>query len=76
LTNASRIKKPLFVVHGQNDPRVPLNEAEQIVQTVRANGVPVWYLVAKNEGHGFAKKANVDFEFYATVMFIQEFLLK
>jgi len=76
LTNASKIAKPLFVIHGKNDPRVPLNEAEQIVETVRQNGIPVWYLMAKDEGHGFSKKPNVDFQFYATVMFIQEFLLK
>lgn len=75
LNNAEKIKQPLFVVHGQNDPRVPLNEAEQIVATVRKSGTPVWYLMAKDEGHGFAKKPNVDFQFYATVMFIKEYLL-
>jgi dipeptidyl aminopeptidase/acylaminoacyl peptidase len=76
LNNASRIKKPLFVIHGKNDPRVPLNEAEQIVATVRKNNVPVWYLMAKDEGHGFSKKKNVDFQFYATIMFVKEYLLK
>lgn len=75
LTNAAKITKPLFVIHGKNDPRVPLNEAEQIVATVRQNGTPVWYLMAKDEGHGFARKPNVDFQFYSTVKFIQEFLL-
>jgi dipeptidyl aminopeptidase/acylaminoacyl peptidase len=76
VNNADRIQKPLFVVHGKNDPRVPLNEAEQIVATVRKNNVPVWYLMAKDEGHGFAKKKNADFQFYATVMFVKETLLK
>jgi dipeptidyl aminopeptidase/acylaminoacyl peptidase len=76
LNNASRIKKPLFVIHGKNDPRVPLNEAEQIVATVRKNNTPVWYLMAKDEGHGFSKKRNIDFQFYATIMFIKEYLLK
>ncbi|MBF2026526.1 MAG: S9 family peptidase [Oscillatoriales cyanobacterium C42_A2020_001] len=76
LTNADKITKPLFVIHGKNDPRVPLNEAEQIVSTVQKSGIPVWYLMAKDEGHGFAKKPNADFQFYATVMFVQEFLLK
>ncbi|MGG6267334.1 S9 family peptidase [Leptolyngbya sp. AN03gr2] len=76
LNNAEKIRKPLFVIHGQNDPRVPLNEAEQIVKTVRNNGVPVWYLMAKDEGHGFSKKRNVDFQFYSTIMFIRETLLK
>ncbi|WP_264324692.1 S9 family peptidase [Romeriopsis navalis] len=75
-TNAKDITVPLFVVHGKNDPRVPLNEAEQMVKTVRKNGVPVWYLMAKDEGHGFSKKRNADYQFYATVQFIQEYLLK
>jgi dipeptidyl aminopeptidase/acylaminoacyl peptidase len=75
-TNAQKIKVPLFVIHGQNDPRVPLNEAQQIVQSVRQNAVPVWYLMAKDEGHGFSKKRNVDYQFYATAMFVREFLLK
>jgi dipeptidyl aminopeptidase/acylaminoacyl peptidase len=75
LNNAAKIKKPLFVVHGKNDPRVPLNEAEQMIVTVRKNGTPVWYLMAKDEGHGFAKKKNVDFQFYATVTFIKTYLL-
>ena len=73
--NADNIKVPLFVIHGKNDPRVPLIEAEQIVKTVRKNEVPVWYLMAKDEGHGFSKKKNIDFQFYSTVMFIKEFLI-
>jgi dipeptidyl aminopeptidase/acylaminoacyl peptidase len=55
---------------------VPLNEAQQIVQAVRQNGVPVWYLMAKDEGHGFSKKRNVDYQFYATVMFVKKFLIE
>jgi dipeptidyl aminopeptidase/acylaminoacyl peptidase len=76
LTNADKIRKPLFVVQGKNDPRVPVTEAEQIVAKVRASGTPVWYLRAENEGHGFARKENADFQFYAGVMFMQETLLK
>ena len=76
VNSADRIQKPLFVIHGKNDPRVPLNEAEQIVATVRKNQVPVWYLMAKDEGHGFSKKKNVDFQFYATVTYVKETLLK
>jgi dipeptidyl aminopeptidase/acylaminoacyl peptidase len=76
LNNAQKITKPLFVVAGRNDPRVPVHEGEQMVATVRKNGTPVWYLMGKNEGHGFAKKKNQDFQFYATVAFIQEYLLK
>jgi dipeptidyl aminopeptidase/acylaminoacyl peptidase len=76
LTNAQKITRPLFVVQGYNDPRVPRTESEQMVATVRKNGSPVWYLMAKDEGHGFAKKKNQDFLFYATAQFIQEHLLK
>ena len=76
LNNASKITKPLFVVQGKNDPRVPYTEAEQMVATVRKNGTPVWYLLANDEGHGFAKKRNVDYLFYASVLFVQEHLLK
>ncbi len=48
----------------------------QIVTAVRKNGTPVWYLMAKDEGHGFVKKKNANFQFYATVLFMQEYLLK
>jgi dipeptidyl aminopeptidase/acylaminoacyl peptidase len=75
LANAAQIKVPLFVMHGQNDPRVPVAEAEQIVRTVKANGVPVWSMIADNEGHGFAKKENVDYAFYARVLFLRRYLL-
>ena len=75
LNNAERITRPLFVVQGGNDPRVPLSEAEQIVARVREVGTPVWYLMARDEGHGFRKKANQDFQFYSTVLFIRENLL-
>jgi len=75
-TNAHLIKKPLFVIQGKNDPRVPASESEQIVKTVRANKVPVWYQLATNEGHGFRKKYNRDFMNYSILRFFQEYLLK
>jgi len=75
LTNADKIKAPLFVIHGRNDPRVPVQEAEQIAATVAKNGVPVWVMIAENEGHGFAKKENADYLFYARVLFLEKFLL-
>jgi dipeptidyl aminopeptidase/acylaminoacyl peptidase len=65
LTNADRITVPLLVVHGKNDPRVPLSEAEQIVNKLRAKSRQVWYLVAADEGHGYRKKQNRD-AYYAT----------
>ena len=73
--NARKITKPLFVVQGKNDPRVPYTESEQMVATVKKNGSPVWYLLANDEGHGFAKKKNQDFQFYATVAFVRAHLL-
>jgi dipeptidyl aminopeptidase/acylaminoacyl peptidase len=74
-TKASTIRKPLFVVHGKNDPRVPVSEAEQIVKTVRKAGGATWYLVAKDEGHGFQKKANRDFYQNAVFFFFERFLV-
>jgi dipeptidyl aminopeptidase/acylaminoacyl peptidase len=74
--NAKNITKPLFVIAGQNDPRVPASESAQMVQVVRQNGTPVWWLLGKDEGHGFAKKKNRDYQFYAMVMFVKEYLLK
>ncbi len=76
MNNAQKITKPLFVVQGRNDPRVPYTESEQMVATVKKNGGPVWYLLANDEGHGFAKKKNQDFQLYATVAFVREHLLK
>ncbi|MBA3850530.1 MAG: peptidase S9, prolyl oligopeptidase, partial [Opitutus sp.] len=57
LNHAEKIKIPMFIVQGANDPRVPRTEAIQMVERVRANGGPVWYLEAKDEGHGFRKKS-------------------
>ena len=75
MTNAEKIQKPLFVIQGYNDPRVPRSESEQMVARIRKVGTPVWYLMAKDEGHGFAKKSNRDYQFYATVLFMTQFLL-
>ena len=75
-SHAARIVKPLFVVQGRNDPRVPYTEAEQIVEKVRANSTPVWYLRAENEGHGFQRKENADFQFWATTLFLRQTLLR
>jgi dipeptidyl aminopeptidase/acylaminoacyl peptidase len=75
LNHARAIRKPLFVVQGANDPRVPRTESEQMVATVRKNEAPVWYLLGKDEGHGFAKKANTDYLFLATIEFVRRYLL-
>ncbi len=76
LTNAARITRPLLVVAGRNDPRVPVLESEQIVATVRANGVPTWYLLAENEGHGFAKRSNRAFQEGVVAFFLEQFLVE
>ncbi|GMU44272.1 MAG: S9 family peptidase [Xanthomonadales bacterium] len=75
LTHAAKIDKPLFVVQGANDPRVPRSEAEQIVHAVRANGQSAWYLLALDEGHGFRKKGNRDRLGEVVVQFLDEHLL-
>ncbi|MDR2981490.1 MAG: prolyl oligopeptidase family serine peptidase [Puniceicoccales bacterium] len=73
--NAAKIKAPLFIIQGQNDPRVPASEAEAMRDAIRKQGGTVWYLVADDEGHGFKKKPNVDYQFHSTVMFFKKFLL-
>lgn len=76
LEQADKIKAALFVAHGKNDPRVPLSEAEQIVKKMRELRRPVWFAVAQDEGHGFAKKANSDLMAVLYAAFWKEHLLK
>ncbi len=73
--NAARITAPLFVAQGQNDPRVPVTESEQIVRDVRAAGYDVWYMNALNEGHGFRKKENRDLYSEIVMLFFETHLL-
>jgi dipeptidyl aminopeptidase/acylaminoacyl peptidase len=75
LNNAQKIKKPLLIIQGQNDPRVAAGDAAKLVAATK-DRVPVWYILAKDEGHGFLKQANRDYRLYATILFIKEFLLK
>ena len=75
LNNAHKITKPMFIIAGRNDPRVPWTEGRQMTEAIRKNGVPVWFLVAEDEGHGFAKKKNRDFLLYAEVQFMRQFLI-
>ncbi len=74
LSRAAQVKKPLFVVHGRNDPRVPYAEAQQMVQAVRAQGTPVWFLTAEDEGHSFSKADNRDYLMQATLAFVRRVL--
>jgi dipeptidyl aminopeptidase/acylaminoacyl peptidase len=73
--NVKKISTPLFVAQGQNDPRVPYTESEQIVREVRSAGLEVWYMAALNEGHGFRRKENRDLFQQLTLMFWQKHLL-
>ena len=75
LNNAEKIKAPLLIIQGENDPRVPVAEAAKLVSATR-DRVPVWYILAKDEGHGFAQQINRDYRLYATILFVKEFLLK
>jgi dipeptidyl aminopeptidase/acylaminoacyl peptidase len=73
--HADKMTRPLLVAQGANDPRVPLSESDQIVAAVQANGAPVWYVVAKDEGHGFQKKSNTDYMRTVQIEFMRQYLL-
>jgi dipeptidyl aminopeptidase/acylaminoacyl peptidase len=75
LGRVDRIRVPLMVVTGANDPRVPASEADQIVAAVRRNGGIAWHLLAKNEGHGFRRKENQDYQFWTSLLFWEQTLL-
>lgn len=60
LANVKKITRPMLVMQGANDPRVPKSESDQVVAGIRANGVETWYVVFADEGHGFLKKPNND----------------
>jgi dipeptidyl aminopeptidase/acylaminoacyl peptidase len=75
LNHLDAMHKPIFAVVGRNDPRVPWTESRQIIDKLKAQGTPTWFLVANDEGHGYAKKKNRDFLFDAEVQFIDECLI-
>lgn len=74
-THADRIRSPLLIAQGANDPRVPQSEADQMVRTIREHGGEVWYFLARDEGHGFRKKSNRDRYNNAVVSFLNKHLL-
>jgi dipeptidyl aminopeptidase/acylaminoacyl peptidase len=76
LSRAEEIRVPVLVVTGANDPRVPASEADQIVKAIRAEGGTAWHLLGQDEGHGFAKKVNQDYQFWTSLMFWENTLLK
>jgi dipeptidyl aminopeptidase/acylaminoacyl peptidase len=75
LSHVERIGIPMLVVQGQNDPRVPVTESLQMVEALRAQGQPVWYIKALNEGHGFRKKENQDVQQQAMMLFFEKYLV-
>jgi dipeptidyl aminopeptidase/acylaminoacyl peptidase len=76
LADAAKIRVPLLVIQGENDPRVPATEAAQIVSAVRANGVHVWSILARDEGHGFARATNQDYQQAVEFLFLKRFLVE
>jgi dipeptidyl aminopeptidase/acylaminoacyl peptidase len=75
VNHASKIRAPLFIVHGKNDPAVPVQESEQMVAAMKKNGTPLWVMYATNAGHGFAdNRQNDEYSFYAWVLFMQQYL--
>ena len=75
LTNVAKIKRPMMIVQGANDPRVPVTEATQMLAAIRKNGAEAWYMLAKDEGHGFQKKTNRDAQNAAIAAFLKLKLL-
>jgi dipeptidyl aminopeptidase/acylaminoacyl peptidase len=71
LANVARIKKPMLVMQGANDPRVPKSESDQVVRGIRQSGVETWYVVFADEGHGFLKKPNNDLRREVETVFLQ-----
>jgi acetyl esterase/lipase len=74
LHKADRIVAPLMVLHGANDPRVPIQEAEQIVESLQARGRPVEYMRFEDEGHGIIKLKNRLLSYPKISAFLEEHL--
>jgi len=72
LANVAKITKPMLVMQGANDPRVPKSESDQVVAGIRANGVETWYVVFADEGHGFQKKPNNDLRREVETVFLRK----
>ncbi len=71
LANVGKIKKPMLVMQGANDPRVPQSESEQVVAKLRESGIDTWYVLFADEGHGFLKKHNNDLRREVETLFLQ-----
>ena len=66
-----RITRPMLVMQGANDPRVPQSESDQVVRRLRENGVETWYVLFADEGHGFLKKPNNDLRREVETVFLR-----
>lgn len=75
LNHVDAIRRPLLISQGANDPRVPASESEQIYRALKDAGVPVWYVLAEDEGHGFRKKANRDANAAIMTLFLERYVL-
>jgi len=76
VTHAAKIKTPLMIAHGKNDPRVPVGQAEEMYAAAKKNDVPVWLVVYEDEGHQIGvNQANNNFNFYTWILFVEKFLL-
>jgi len=73
--HVATMRKPIFAKAGRGDPRVPWIESHQILDELTAQGTPNWFLMANDEGRGFVKKKNRDFQFNAVALVFQRFLL-
>jgi len=75
LNQVEKIRRPLMISQGANDPRVPASESEQIFTALTAGGIPVWYVLAEDEGHGFRKKTNRDYNAAIMSLFLESYVL-
>ena len=75
LTNAAKLRVPLYLVHGGKDTRVPPAQAEKMADAVKKNGTPVWYVVYRDAGHLALTATNNDYNQYSWTMFVQKYLL-
>ncbi|MFS0736023.1 alpha/beta fold hydrolase [Sphingomonas sp. 1P06PA] len=75
MANLAKIRKPMLVMQGANDPRVPQFESDQVVSRLRANGQEVWYVLFADEGHGFLKKPNNDLRREVETLFLRKLFL-
>ena len=75
LTNAAKLKIPVYIVAGAKDTRVPVSQAERMVTALKANGTPVWYVLFQDAGHLQINNTNNDFSLCTWVMFVQKYLV-